>query len=108
MTSSVLSPKCIYLIVPKIKKICNLWSVSKSIWVAEVLIKFYIKRTHQLPEITIFRNFCKFAKIYVTIFVSSKFWWIDDCGFNGIKHIFIQIFVQIELYMDYTTSPMVN
>ena len=28
--------------------------------------------------------------------------WIADCGFNGMKHIFIQIFVQVELHVGST------
>ena len=36
-------------------------------------------------------NLCQFAKIYVTIFVPSRFWWIADYGFNGMKYIFIQV-----------------
>ena len=32
----------------------------------------------------------------------SQFCWIADSDFNGIRHIFIQIFVQVNLYVDNT------
>ena len=34
-------------------------------------------------------------KIYITNFDQGQFWWIADCGFNGIRHIFIKSFVLV-------------
>ena len=62
----------------------------------EVLLKVYVKEKHNLPEIiNFFRNLYQFKKIYVTNFVQSQFWWIADCGFSGIRHIFMQNFVLV-------------
>ena len=52
-------------------------------------------------KLSFFGNLCQFTKIYVNNFVPSKLWWIADCGFNNIKHIFIQIFVQVDPHVDY-------
>ena len=40
--------------------------------------------------------------IYSTNFVQSQFWWIADCGFNDIRHIFIQSFVLVVHHVGYT------
>ena len=54
-TSSVISPKNIYLKVPKIY---NLWIMSKLLRVDEVLLKVCIKGKHNLPEIINFFVIC--------------------------------------------------
>ena len=41
------------------------------------------------------RNLWQFKKIYITNLVQNQFRWIVDCGFNGIKHIFIKSFDSI-------------
>ena len=78
--------------------------MSKQLRVDEVLIKVYVKGRHNLPEITFFFscNLCLFTKIYVTNFAEMQFWWIAKCSFNGIRNIFIQIFVQVNPNVDYT------
>ena len=75
----------------------------RKFWVAEVLLKFYVKEKHNLPRN--YHRFCnlrQFTKIYVSDFVPRQFWWIADFGFNGLRHIFIQIFVQVDPHVDYT------
>ena len=51
------------------------------------------KRHTTCSKLSFFCNLCQFTKTYVTNFVQSQFWWIVDCDFNGIRHIFIQSFV---------------
>ena len=40
--------------------------------------------------------------MYVTNFVPSRLWWMPYCGFNGMKYIFIQVFVHVDIHLDYT------
>ena len=47
-----------------------------------------------------FCNLCQFTKIYVTDFDQSQFWWITDCGFKSVSHIFNQIFVHVDPHVD--------
>ena len=62
----------------------------------EVLLKVYVKEKHNLPEIINFFLICSnVLKKYIADFVQSQFWWIVDCGFNSIRHIFIQSFVLV-------------
>ena len=44
----------------------------------------------------------QFTEIYATNVVPSQFWWVAEYGFNGMKHIFIQIFLHVEPHVDYT------
>ena len=91
-TSSGILPKKNYLKVPKTY---NLWSISNN-WVDEVLLKIYVKEKHNLPEIINFFVICvNFKKNCTTNFVQRQFWWIVDCRFNGIRHIFISNFVLV-------------
>ena len=61
-----------------------------------MLLKFYVKEKQNPPEIiNFFRNLFQFKKSYVTNFVQSQFWWLVNCGFNGIRNIFIQSFVLV-------------
>ena len=54
----------------------------------------YVKEKHNLPDIINFFVICdKLKKNCTTNFVQSKCWWIVDCRFNGIRHVFIQCFV---------------
>ena len=57
---------------------------------------------HNLPEIINFFVICaNLKKNYITDFVQNQFWWIVDCCFNGIRHIFIQSFVLVVYGVNY-------
>ena len=57
MTSSVISSKITYFIVPKVKKsiICDVEQIIMSCW---SVLKFYVKGRHNLPEIINFFVIC--------------------------------------------------
>ena len=81
--------------------ICEVWA-SNSEWL-KCYLRFMSKGGTTCPKLSFFfRNLYQFTKIFVTNFVPSWFWWIVDGGFNGIKHIFIQIFVQVDPHDDNT------
>ena len=64
-------------------------------------LRFMSKWSTTCPKLYFFCNLCHFKKIYVNNFVQSQ-WWIADCGFNGIRHIFIQSFGLVIHHVDYT------
>ena len=90
MTSSVISPK---LIVLKVRANNYEWLYCD--------LSFLSKGDTTCLKLSIFGNSCQFTKIYVTNFVKSWFCWIVESSFNGIKHIYIQIFVQVDPHVDY-------
>ena len=102
MSSSVLSPKFIYLI----SIICEVW-VNNSEWMKSYLT-FMPKGGTTCPKLSIFCNLSQFTKIYVTNFVPSQFWWIADWGFNDIKFIFIQILSRLTLNLTILYGSVVN
>ena len=66
------------------------------------LLKFYVERRHNLAKIIKFFVICgNLQKICMTNFVPSRFWWLADFVFYGMKHTFIQIFVQVNSHDDY-------
>ena len=80
--------------------ICEVWAnKSESL---KYYLTFMTKRGSVCSKLSIFCNLWQFAKIYVTNFVPSQFWWITDCGVNDMKHIFIQIFLLSDPHVDYT------
>ena len=52
-------------------------------------------------KLSFFGNLGQFTEIYTTNVVPSQFWWVAEYGFNGMKHIFIQIFLHVEPHVDY-------
>ena len=47
------------------------------------------------------RNCANLKNICITNFISSQFWWTADCGFNGMKQIFIQSFVHVDPHINH-------
>ena len=70
--------------------ICEVWSNNYD-WM-KCYLRFMSKRSTTCPKLSFFINLFRIKKKYVTNFVQSQFWWIADCGFNGIRYIFIQSF----------------
>ena len=65
------------------------------------LLQFYVARMHNLPKIIKFFVISgNLQKTCMTNFVPSRFWWQADFVFYGMKHIFIQIFVQVNAHDD--------
>ena len=58
-------------------------------------LKFMPNRSTACPKLSIFFNLFQLEKNNVTNFVQSQYWWIVNCGFNDIRHIFIQSFVLV-------------
>ena len=92
VTSSVLSTKVIYLLVPEVK---NLSLKCKQIILSGWSVTYVLCHWEAQPagNYHIFRSLCQFTKIYVTKFVPSPFWWIVNYSFNAMEHNFIRIFV---------------
>ena len=78
-TSSIISPKKVTLKCLK-SIICEVWANNYE-WM-KCYLRFMSKRSTTFPKLLIFCNLC-------------QFWWLADSGFNGVRRIFIQIFILV-------------
>ena len=93
MVSSEISPKIIYVIVSQVQ---NLWYVKYEQTIMSGSSAIYIlcqRKAQPAWNYQFFHNMSWFTNIYVTYFAQSRFWWIADCGFNGIKNTSLSIFL---------------
>ena len=99
----------IYDVISVISKIYlpyfyNLWSRIKSFEWLKCYLFLSQREAKPAQNNQFFRNLSQFRKNFVTNFVPSQFLWLVDFSFNDMKYIFIQIFVQVDPYVDYTVE----